>query len=227
MSAVRPLAVFDVDGTLVDSRASIQACLERAFTSQGLAPPGYDRGRMIVGLSLPDAMAALAPHGSDAVLYGLVQAYREGWQEMQARAGFHEPLFAGAADLLASLKAAGWRLAMATGKGRRGVEAVVAMHGWSALFDSTHCADDCPGKPHPAMLRAALERLEAGPEEAVMIGDTAFDMQMARAAGVRALGVTWGFHTPDEVRAGGAQHVSATFAELRRELERFGAAVAG
>lgn len=217
----RPLAVWDVDGTLVDSRASIQAAMAAAFDACGLAPPTYDATRRIVGLSLPDAMRVMAPGADADRLARLTLAYKDAWVDMHARPGFHEPLYPGAAALLERLRAEGWRLAMATGKSRRGVEAVIAMHGWADLFGSTHCADDGPGKPHPAMLRAAMAALGAQPAETVMIGDTSFDMAMARAAGVRAQGVTWGFHTPDEVLARGADHVAADMAELATELDRF------
>lgn len=220
MSA-RPLAVWDVDGTLVDSRASIQEAMAAAFTAEDLHPPPYDATRRIVGLSLPEAVRTLAPELDADRLERLTQAYKDGWVEMHARTGFHEPLYPGAAALLERLRAQGWRLAMATGKSRRGVEAVVALHGWADVFGSTHCADDGPGKPHPAMLRAAMAAAAAEPRDTVMIGDTAFDMAMARAAGVRALGVAWGFHTADEVRAGGADHLAADMAELGAELDRF------
>ena len=217
----RPLAIFDVDGTLVDSRASIHACLTWAFQGQGLPAPTYDQGRMIVGLSLSEAMATLAPEASPQTVAALTQGYKAGWTTMHARAQFAEPLYPGAADLLTRLRADGWKVAMATGKSRRGVETVLATHGWTDVFDSTHCADDGPGKPHPAMVREALKATATAPADAVMIGDTAFDMQMARGAGVRALGVTWGFHTADEIAAGGADAVFDSFAALEGELERF------
>lgn len=218
-----PLAVFDVDGTLVDSRASIGAVMARAFEAEGLAAPAYEETRRIVGLSLPEAMQAMAPRADPVLRARLVDGYKAAWGVLHAQPGFHEPLYPGAADLLVHLSATGWRLAMATGKGRRGVDIVVATHGWEAVFASTHCADDGPGKPHPAMLQAALAASGAPPAMAVMIGDTAFDMAMARAAGVRALGVTWGFHTEAEVRAGGADHLSLDFAELGAELDRLAA----
>ena len=217
----RPLAVWDVDGTLVDSRRSIQQAMTAAFQAENLAAPPYDATRRIVGLSLPEAVSTLAPDLPADRLARLTQAYKDAWVEMHARPGFQEPLYPGAAALLERLRAEGWQLAMATGKSRRGVEAVVAMHGWADVFASTHCADDGPGKPHPAMLHAALAALGAQGADTVMIGDTSFDMAMAQAAGARAQGVAWGFHTPDEVRAGGAVHVAADMEELGAELDRF------
>jgi phosphoglycolate phosphatase len=114
---------------------------------------------------------------------------------------------------------------MATGKSRRGVETIVRMHGWADLFDSTHCADDGPGKPDPAMLVEAMRVLSADRAETVMIGDTAHDILMARAAGVRSIGVTWGFHTAAEVAAAGADEVVETWPALDAALDRFAAAL--
>ena len=212
-----------MDGTLVDSRASIQAAMVRAFAAEGLPAPVYDRTRRIVGLSLGEAMAVLAPDLDACVRGRLVDGYKAAWIELHADPAFHEPLYAGAADLLARLTDEGWRLSMTSGKSRRGVGFLIRAHGWEALFVSTHCADDSPGKPHPAMLRAALAVSDIRPGRAVMIGDTGCDMAMARAAGVRALGVTWGFHTEAEVLAGGADHLGQDFRDLAAELDRFAA----
>ena len=217
------LAVWDVDGTLVDSRASIQAAMVRAYEAEGLDAPGYDLTRAIVGLSLREAMGVLSPELEPLTLDRLTEGYKAAWVQLHADPAFHEPLYPGAADLLEAMAQAGWGMAMATGKSRRGVESVLAAHGWSGVFVSTHCADDGPGKPHPAMLQAALAASGAAPGEAVMIGDTAFDMRMARAAGVRAQGVSWGFHTADEVREGGAHAVAHSFAELHALLDRWAA----
>ena len=213
-----PLAIWDVDGTLVDSRASIQEAMTHAFEAARLPPPPYDATRRIVGLSLSPALAALAPELDAGALDGLADAYRQAWLDMHDAPGFSEPLYPGAQACLERLARDGWRLSMATGKSRRGVERALGMHGWSDLFLSTHCADDGPGKPDPAMVLAALDAAGARPSAAVMIGDTAFDMAMARAAGVRAVGVSWGFHTAEEVRAGGADVVVEDFAALERAL---------
>ena len=214
------LAVFDVDGTLVDSRAILKQASDAAFTALGLPPPSYDELRQIVGLSLREGLAQLAP--DPAVVDALVDYYRSSWGALHPP-GFVEPLYDGAAELLDRLKREGWRIAMATGKSRRGVDMIVQMHGWADLFDSTHCADDGPGKPHPAMLLEAMAALGAEPACTVMIGDTAHDIRMARAASVRSVGVTWGFHTRGEIEAAQADWVADTFAELAEELDRFAA----
>jgi len=221
----RPLAVFDVDGTLVDSRQAIQEIMTVAFEAMGLPGPAYEATRQIVGLNLKEALDQLAPELDEAGRAALVAGYKAAFAELHRRPGFVEPLYEGAAETLDRLRAEGWAIAMATGKSRRGVETIMRMHGWADLFDSTHCADDGPGKPHPAMLVEAMRVLGAEPVQTVMIGDTAHDIRMARAAGVRAQGVGWGFHTVEEVRASGADAVALTFAELNTALDLFAAGV--
>lgn len=220
------LAVFDVDGTLVDSRAVILRAAVEGARAVGLPEPDYERVRQIVGLTLHEALRVLEPDLTDSELAEFVAAFQASFRRMHEKPGFVEPLYPGAAETLSRLRREGWRIAMATGKSRRGVETIVRMHGWSDAFCSTHCADDGPGKPHPAMLLAALRATGVGADRAVMIGDTSHDMRMAKAAAVRAQGVSWGFHTAEEVAAGGAEHVADTFAALDAELDRFAGEVA-
>jgi phosphoglycolate phosphatase len=219
------LAIFDVDGTLVDSRQILQATAEAAFIELGLPPPPYEELRKIVGLSLREGLAQLAPALNDDQIEALFAHYRRSFQDLHKDPAFIEPLYDGAAGLLDRLKREGWLIAMATGKSRRGVEVIMDMHGWVDLFDTTHCADDGPGKPDPAMVQAALEAMGVAPAQAVMIGDTAHDVLMAKAAGVRTLGVTWGFHTRAEIEASGADEVLDTFEELDAALTRFAAGI--
>lgn len=217
----RPLAVFDVDGTLVDSRQAIQQTMTVAFERIGLPPPAYEATRQIVGLNLKDALDRLTPELDPEGRAALVDAYKQAFAELHRQPGYIEPLYAGAAETLDRLRGEGWAIAMATGKSRRGVETIMRMHDWADLFDSTHCADDGPGKPHPAMLVEAMKVLRSPPTHTVMIGDTAHDIRMAKAAGVRAQGVAWGFHTAEEVAASGADHVARTWAELNAALDLF------
>lgn len=216
----RPLAVFDIDGTLVDSRASIHRAACDAARDMGLPEPEYDRVRMIVGLSLEHAMAVLEP-GLDADgLARFVAGFRASFNRMYAE-GHEEPLYDGAIDHLRRLHRDGWRLAIATGQNRRGVARNLAREGWADLFISSHCAEDGPGKPDPAMLLAAMAACDAEPASTVMIGDTAHDALMAVNAGVLPLGVAWGFHTVEEQIAGGARHVAKSFGELDVVLDGF------
>ncbi|MFN4298058.1 MAG: HAD-IA family hydrolase [Brevundimonas sp.] len=216
-----PLAVFDIDGTLVDSRAAILEAAVTACRAVGLPEPGYDAVRQVVGLSLHEALRVLGPGLTDAELAEFVAAYQGAFRAMHERPGFEEPLYAGATDLLDRLRRDGWRLSLATGQSRRGVERNLARAGWGDLFLSSHCADDGPGKPDPAMLIRAMVVCGGAPERTVMIGDTSHDMRMALNAGVRPQGVAWGFHTADEVLASGAAHVAQDFPELEQVLGRF------
>ncbi len=219
------LVVWDVDGTLVDSRDSIFQAAITAYEAQGLAAPSYERVRQIVGLGLREAIGVISPELPDDRLDAVTQSYRDAFQAQLKVPGFIEPLYAGAAETLDRLRAEGWKIAMATGKSRRGVESVLRMHDWADLFDSTHCSDDGPGKPHPAMLIEAMRALGCGPDRTIMVGDTAHDMRMAKSAGAYAQGVSWGFHTRAEVLAGGADHVADDFTSLNRQLDAFAEAL--
>lgn len=213
--------MFDIDGTLVDSRSTIQRSMEAAFEAIGRPPPDYEATRQIVGLNLQEALDALAPGLDEDGRTRLTKAYGDAFVALHAQPGVVEPLYDGAAELLDRLRGDGWLIAMATGKSRRGVERVIRTHDWADLFDSTHCADDGPGKPHPAMLVECMRVLQVRPHQVVMIGDTGHDIRMAKAAQVRAQGVGWGFHTAEEVRDAGADHVAETFDELGEQLDRF------
>jgi len=212
------LAVFDCDGTLVDGQASICEAMESAFSAARLTAPDRHEIRRIVGLSLPQALRRLAPKATDDQRSIAVDAYKDAFRTSRLQGRLQEPLFDGIATLLGQLRAAGWALAVATGKSDRGLHSCLAAHGLSEHFVSLQTADRHPSKPHPAMLEEAMADALAGPENTVMIGDTSFDMEMARAAGTRAIGVAWGYHTPDELRATGAEAVAKTAAELGEML---------
>jgi len=217
---IRPLAVFDIDGTLVDSRLSIHEASCEAARVMGLPEPDYERVRQGVGLSLTEAMRRLEPDLGEADLVRFVQAFQASFRRLYD-SGHVEPLYDGAMEHLHRLKADGWRLALATGQNRRGVARNLARDGWADLFLSSHCAEDGPGKPDPAMLRAAMSACDASPEMTVMIGDTAHDATMAVNAGVAPIGVAWGFHTHEEQRAAGVLHVASDFTDLEAALARF------
>ncbi|WP_233396893.1 HAD-IA family hydrolase [Qipengyuania sp. YIM B01966] len=214
------LAVFDCDGTLVDGQAAICAAMEAGFAAAGLAPPARHAIRRIVGLSLPQAVRLLAPDASEEQCEVVVAAYKATFRTTREAGALEEPLFPGITELLHALAGNGWSLAVATGKSDRGLAHCLAAHGIAGLFVSLQTADRHPSKPHPAMLEAAMTEAGATPETTVMIGDTGFDMAMARAAGVRPLGVDWGYHSVAELLADGAEAVAATPAELAELLER-------
>jgi len=214
------LAVFDIDGTLVDSRASIHEASCEAARAVGLPEPDFERVRQGVGLSLTEAMRRLEPGLDPAGLAAFVAAFQAAFRRLYD-SGHEEPLYPGAIEHLHRLKADGWRLALATGQNRRGVARNLAREGWADLFLSSHCAEDGPGKPDPAMLKAAMAACDVHPAMTVMIGDTTHDAAMAVNAGVLPLGVNWGFHTVEEQRSAGVRHVASDFADLEAALLRF------
>lgn len=213
------LAVFDCDGTLVDGQADVCWAMERAFTRAGLPAPDSHAVRRIVGLSLPAAVRSLAPALSDEQNRTVTEFYRSSFRARREEGLLDEPLYDGIAELLRTLHADGWQLAVATGKSDRGLAACLATHGIADLFVSLQTADRHPSKPHPAMLEAALFEAGALPSEAVMIGDTSFDMLMARSIGVAGIGVGWGYHGAAELIASGAGQVVETAAALGNALE--------
>jgi phosphoglycolate phosphatase len=214
------LAVFDCDGTLVDGQASICNAMDEAFAQAGLAAPDRNQVRRIVGLSLPQALRRLLPDHGNAVHLEIVEGYKQAFRAARAAGELSEPLFDGIPETVATLRNAGWTLGVATGKSDRGLEHCLAMHGLTAQFTTLQTADRHPSKPHPAMLEAALSDVLALPADSVMIGDTDFDMAMAEAAGVRAIGVAWGYHDAHELLAAGAEFVAETPAELTEYLLR-------
>lgn len=214
------LAVFDCDGTLVDGQADVCWAMERAFTRASLTAPDPAAVRRIVGLSLPAAVRALAPALADDRIAAVSEFYRSSYRARREEGLVDEPLYDGIAELLAALHGDDWQLAVATGKSDRGLAACLATHGIADLFVSLQTADRHPSKPHPAMLEAALFEAGAQPHQAVMIGDTSFDMLMARSAGVRAIGVNWGYHAPHELLASGALSVADSAAALAAALEQ-------
>ncbi len=212
------LAVFDCDGTLVDGQGAVCQAMEVAFAECDLPCPERAVIRRAVGLSLPQAMLRLAPHADPDTVRRVVGAYKAAFRGAREAGELSEPLFEGIAELLTALGAAGWSLGVATGKSDRGLLHCLASHDISARFVTLQTADRHPSKPHPAMLEAALAEACAAPADAVMIGDTDFDMAMAASIGVRAIGVAWGYHEAAELRAAGAEFVAATARELQEYL---------
>lgn len=210
------LIVFDVDGTLVDSQADILAAMAVAFATVGRPVPARGEVLGIVGLSLDVAMAQLAP-GADHVR--MVQAYKDAYMELRVKTGAAEssPLYPGARYLLEALAAEpGTLLGVATGKSKRGLDKLVEAHGLDDFFVTRQVADFHPSKPHPSMLLEAMAEAGCGPAQTVMVGDTAFDMEMARAARVTGIGVTWGYHPVTAL--GAARHLVDDYTALSRLL---------
>lgn len=214
------LAVFDCDGTLVDSQANIIRAMETCFARHRLEPPCRHATRRIVGLSLVEAMQALLPDADGALHISLAEDYKTAFQRLRAESALlDEPLYPGVAEGLRELEGRGWLLGVATGKSDRGLNLCLAYHGIAAHFVTLQTADRHPSKPHPSMLHAAMAEAGAEPRSTAIIGDTRFDMAMGVAAGVRAIGVDWGYHDADELRAAGACAVVDRFDALLTLLE--------
>lgn len=212
------LVIWDIDGTLVDSNAIIQGSMAAGIAAAGLPalPPQAVSG--IVGLSLPVAVATLLPSATEDQRGRVIEGYRT---EYMARRGVAEsPLFPGARALLDQLAGRdGVLMAVATGKSRRGLDALIAAHDLHRYFVTTQCADDHPSKPAPGMVLACLRDSGVQARDAVMIGDTTFDIEMAGNAGVPALGVAWGHHPAAQLTAAGARAVAADWDDLARQID--------
>ncbi|QIK78486.1 HAD-IA family hydrolase [Sphingomonas piscis] len=215
------LAIFDCDGTLVDSGHTIHHALNLAMAEQGLPALCPAACRRIIGLSLVQAIAALLPAESSERHVAIAETYKAKFHAMRHAGEVSEPLFDGILDLLEALEADGWLLAVATGKSDRGLQLCLASHDIHARFVSLQTSDRHPSKPHPSMAQLAMSDAGAEPAATVVIGDTSYDMGMAKAAGAFGIGVTWGYHEPSELLASGAAAVADTPADvlaIAREL---------
>jgi len=208
------LIIFDCDGTLVDSQHRICAAMAHAFTAVALPVPARAEILGIVGLSLPQVFAVLAPDQPASVRERLAELYRQDFPAKRGEAA-HEPLFVGVGALVARLAQRGdIVLGMATGKSRRGVARILEREGWSGHFLSIQTADDHPSKPHPSMILQAMAEVGADAAATIMVGDTTYDIEMAGNAGVRGVGVGWGYHAPARLLAAGAERVVTSSEEL-------------
>jgi len=213
------LAIFDCDGTLVDSQHNICRAMEICFVAAGLEVPPRDRTRRVVGLSLVEAMGAMLPDEEPDLHASLAEEYKKAFQALRADGLADEPLYDGVVELLDRLQADGWLLGIATGKSDRGLALCLDHHGLLSRFVTLQTADRHPSKPHPSMIERALAEAGADPESSLMIGDTSYDMLMARSAGVRAFGATWGYHDADELIRAGAHHTCGHPRDLLAHLK--------
>jgi phosphoglycolate phosphatase len=215
MSKSYQLVIFDWDGTLMDSLASIVASMQQAARLSGLPLRSTVEVHEIIGLGLPEAIKALYPAISSAEADCMREHYVTTYLgNVEAEAGF----YAGVRGLLDELRATDVWLSIATGKSRRGLDRVLAAQRAAHYFHSSRCADESLSKPHPQMLQELLAWHELEPQHAVMVGDTEHDLRMAAAAGVDAVAVTWGAHLPARLQACSPVYCAHSVAELREWL---------
>lgn len=217
------LALFDLDGTLVDSRQLIAQSMDEAFRKNGLAGCSYDQVRQIVGIELFEAIPMLLPE--DYPAEGAVKIgndFREIFVRNRADGTHTEGLYDGARELLEELDAAGWLLGVATGKPRRGLDHILDTHGLHEMFVTLNTSCTGVGKPNPRMVLEAMGETGVDAHRTIVIGDSSHDIQMALNAKVTAAGVAWGFHTTEELNTAGAHSVHEDFECLHRQLITFG-----
>ncbi|MEQ9150581.1 MAG: HAD family hydrolase [Parvibaculum sp.] len=220
MTSPLRLVVFDCDGTLIDSQHMIVAAMNHAFDAHGLENLPREKVLSIVGLSLAEAIHALVPDVDAALRARVTESYKGAFFELRRRKDLVEPLFPGVREALDALAARDDTvLGIATGKSQRGLAHALETHGLRDYFVTLQTADDAPSKPHPEMLRRAMNDTGAVPADTVLIGDTSYDMEMARAAGAHAFGVDWGYHAPAMLQAAGARLVLGSFAGLAPALD--------
>ena len=209
------LIVFDWDGTLIDSADVIVECIRAAAREMALPVPERERARHVIGLGLHDSLSHAVPSLPREQYADFAERYR---QHFVAREDALQ-LFPGVRELLERLALRGHRLALATGKSRRGLDRALQASGLGGLFVASRCGDETQPKPHPAMLYELMRELDTEARCALMIGDTSHDLQMARSAGMDALGVTYGAHPASTLRVEAPLQCIASVEELRRWLE--------
>jgi phosphoglycolate phosphatase len=221
MQRPRKLVIFDCDGTLVDSQHMICAAMQQAFLDHRIDCPSREKLLSIVGLSLVEAFERLGEGAQRLPVETLVERYKAAFFAMRAAQTEMEPLFPGVREAVETLSARpDTLLGIATGKSQRGVRMVLGHHGVLGLFSTIKTADDAPSKPHPGMVMEAMREAGTLPGDTVVIGDTTYDIEMARAAGASAIGVAWGYHPAAQLHAAGAHQVIDDFRLLPSALDR-------
>ncbi len=215
------LIIFDCDGTLLDSQHGIVEAMSQAIAAASLPPIPREKILAIIGLSLPTAIAQLMPDTDEPTVQKITADYRTAFQELRKDPGYHEPLYDGMLDLIHQLAAKDDHLlGVATGKSRRGMNVLFDRLDLHAHFVTVQTADTHPSKPHPSMIETALRHAGVEAKRAVMIGDTTYDMEMAQNAGVRAIGVSWGYHPARDLKRYGADAIASDAAGLLLTIEQ-------
>ncbi|MBT4738964.1 MAG: HAD-IA family hydrolase [Rhodospirillaceae bacterium] len=208
------LVILDLDGTLVDSRQLIIHIMNVAADEAGIPHPTDEATGRIIGLSLERAIEELFPDESSRSRAGVLDAYRVEALRMRADPADPESLFIGAHEAVRALRDAGYLLGIATGKARRGVEHFCTRYNMGGWFDTVQTPDTNPSKPHPGMIESAMAETGIPASRTVMVGDTVFDLEMARNAGVFGVGVSWGNHPVCELERAGSHHIVEAIEDL-------------
>jgi phosphoglycolate phosphatase len=215
------LVIFDCDGTIVDSQAGIVVSMNHAFKSLHMTPPTRAQTLSVVGLSLPEAFSVLAPEAEYETRRDLAERFKGAFRELDHDPADSEGLYPDAKDIINALAARGdLILGIATGKSMRGVERLIENEKWHGVFATIQTADDHPSKPHPSMIHRAMLETGIAAQNTIMIGDTTYDIEMARSASVGALGVTWGYHLKDELAEAGAHLIIDDYTALPDALHK-------
>jgi phosphoglycolate phosphatase len=227
MNSRRKLVIFDCDGTLVDSQHMICAAMQQAYADHRIDCPPREKLLSIVGLSLAESFQRLSDGANGFPVETMVERYKAAFFAMRQAREVLEPLYPGAREAVEELAACkDTLLGIATGKSQRGVRMVLGHYDLLQHFSTIKTADDAPSKPHPGMVLAAMREADASAADTIVVGDTTYDIEMARAAGARAIGVSWGYHPVADLHAAGAHDVINEFGLLRGALDRIFADVA-
>ena len=218
------LVLFDCDGTLVDSGHLIHEVMVRTFRHFELEEPQAASTHSIIGLTLDSAIARM--RGLDVVdaqATAMMAHYKSIFAATRLEAGFQEPLYPGIDDVIAELaRQEDLILGAVTGKSRRGLSMVCETHGWTETFFVARTADDCPSKPHPAMVLECCDTTGISPADTIVIGDSIYDMEMAKAAGAHALGVSWGYGAIEDLKRAGADRIADATTDIPLLIRQFG-----
>ena len=214
------LFIFDCDGTIVDSQHTIVEGMDHAFAANDMESPGANATRSIIGLSLEPAVDKLRPGLSASKRDAVVASYKDYVISKRAGGEAEEHLYDGAKEVIETLAGEDrYLLGIATGKAYRGVVHLFDCYGWHDHFVTVQTADRAPSKPHPGMIHQAMNETGIDAANTVMIGDTSYDMQMAKSAGVTGVGVTWGYHSPAVLKETGANHLVDDYSALHELLK--------
>jgi phosphoglycolate phosphatase len=217
---MRRLYLFDCDGTILDSVGIIHDSMTQTFVEFGYREPAMADTRSIIGLTLNLAIARLRDVAVDAEIERMTTRYKEIFNEIYHKPGFTQSLFPGMGALVENLALQPYAtLGVVTGKSRRGMEMFFATHGYKSSFGPIRTADDCPSKPHPAMVSECCAEAGIAPAQTLVIGDSVFDMQMAKSAGARAIGVSWGYNSVADLNVAGADAIAEDADHLMQLLE--------